>query len=316
MASALRPEALLGTRNVAERLLAGMMSRGNVKLFSKLCALSVIASAAAPFGCGSSETKPAAGSAGAAGAAGSVPVFKCGSQDCVPKAGIGIEKITQCCTDTDECGYQFPGATKCMLLDQEGNRNTACGNYTHPDVPMLSLSGCCGPQGCGKLDPFLGCIVNTDLGLPAQACTYDPSNDCSYIEAVSCDGSEDCPTGQRCCTSLGPGNLSRTGCYDSCSALITMEESANWRELCHATADCEDPAFQCLTSGSLPPWLYRCFSGFGQAPTATYDTSAGSVNCGPNLVCSNGQKCCVGQSSSTGPTLYCADANADCKCHP
>jgi hypothetical protein len=301
-----------------------MMSRGNVKLFSKLFVLSMLACAAVPFGCSTSETKlapsaltdGAAGSAGSAGSAGAASVLKCGSTDCEPKAGIGIEKITRCCTDNNECGFQFPGATKCLPGDQVGTLSAACGNYTVPDVPNLRLSGCCGPQGCGKLDAFLGCIVNTDLGLAAQSCAYDPSNDCSYIESVGCDGSEDCPTGQRCCSALADGNVSRTGCYDSCSALITSEQTANWRELCHTTAECEDPTFECRTSQSLPPWLFRCFSGLGNPAATTFDTSAGSVNCGANLVCKNGQKCCLGQSASTGQVSYCVDQNAECKCHP
>jgi len=284
------------------------MRRGNVKLFSKLCALSVLACAAVPFGCSTSETKlPAAD--------GAPSMRTCGSTACEPKAGIGIEKITECCTDSDECGFQFPGATKCLPADVPGNTSSACGNYTVPDVPNLVLTGCCSAQGCGKLDPFLGCIVNTDLGLPAQSCTYDPTNDCSSIEGISCDGSEDCPTGQRCCASLQNGPT-QTGCYDSCVALDTANSNAFWRELCHTTDQCEDPTFECTTSGSLPTWLFRCVAMMGRPAATNLNMSAGSVNCGPNLVCGNGQKCCAAQSASTGATLYCADPNAECKCHP
>lgn len=321
MASALRPKALPGTRVDAERPLAGMISRGNVKVLSTLCALCVLAPAAVPFGCSSSETKPqvtgdgAAGSAGSAGSAGAPAVLKCGSTDCEPRGGIGIEKITQCCTDTNECGFQFPGATKCLPGDVPGSPSAACGNYTVPDVANLVLTGCCGTQGCGKLDAFLGCIVNTDLGLPAQSCTYDPTNDCSYIEGIGCDGSEDCPAGKRCCSSLSNGNPSQTGCYDSCVSMDAASGNAFWRELCHTSDQCEDPTFECRTSQSLPPWLFRCIVTMGQPAATNLNTEAGSVNCGPNLVCGSGQKCCAAQSASTGPTLYCADANAECKCH-
>lgn len=293
-------------------------------LFSKLCALSVFAGAAVPFGCSSSDvssTKNALdGSAGAqgtgaaSGTGAKTASLTCGSTPCAPRAGIGIEKITQCCTDSNECGFQFPGASKCLPPDQVGSPSGACGSYTPPDVMNLRLDGCCGPQGCGKLDAFLGCIVNTDLGLPAQSCTYDPTSDCEPPpEGVPCDGPEDCPTGKHCCSSIANQGPSQTGCYDSCVALDTANGNASWRELCHEGDTCENSTYQCLTSSFLPSWLTRCFNT-GQAPAANLDKAAGSVNCGAN-VCSNGQKCCYAVSPSTGPSIYCADANAECKCH-
>jgi hypothetical protein len=233
--------------------------------------------------------------------------------------GIGIEKITQCCTDSDECGLMFPNATKCLPRDIPGNLSSACGNYPVADVPNLVLAGCCGTEGCGKLDSFIGCIENTVLGLPAQTCTYDPSNDCSYVEGVGCDGSEDCPTAQRCCSLLVDGHLSQTGCHDSCAALPAPSGNAFWRELCHPGVPCEDPTFECRTSSSLPQpaWLFRCAAPtMGQPAATNLDSSAGVVNCGQNLVCRNGQKCCAAQSSSTGAVVYCADANVECKCRP
>jgi len=298
-----------------------------VTIFSKFCALSVFVCTAAPFGCASDEVRSsknalqdgsagAQGTGGASGTGGAKVAVTCGSTQCEPRAGIGIEKITQCCTDSNECGFQFPGATKCLLADQPGNTATACGSYTPPDVPSLRLDGCCGPQGCGKLDAFVGCIVNTDLGLPAQACTYDPTNDCSPSpEGIPCDGTEDCPTGKHCCSAIGGGGPSQTGCYDSCLALDTANTNMAWRELCHAGDKCEDPTYDCRTSQNLPPWLYRCYTGLGQPAGTGLDTTAGKVNCGANLVCDNGQKCCSAVSASTGPTLYCAGPNDECKCH-
>src|SRR5687767_13722626 len=97
---------------------------------------------------------------------------------------------------------------------------------------------------------------------------YDPTNDCSSSDYIACDESEDCRTGQRCCTSLQSGSPSLTGCYASCMAKATAETNAFWRELCHTTDHCEDPTFECRTSGSLPSWLFRCVTGMGQ-PAAT-----------------------------------------------
>jgi hypothetical protein len=290
-----------------------------VKVISKLSALFLFACAAAPYGC-SSETKLRAGDPDASTPAESGAPdsggLSCGGASCEPPPGIGIERITQCCTDSGGCGLQFPGAIKCLEADQVGNAASACGSYTVPDVPNLRLDGCCGPQGCGKLDAFLGCIVNTDLGLPAATCTYDPTNDCSPpIADIPCDGSEDCPTGQRCCSAIGGGGPSQTGCYDSCVALDTGNMNAAWRELCHTSDQCEDPTFECRTSQNLPSWLFRCVTGLGQPAATNLDTSAGRVNCGTNLVCANGQKCCAGVSASTGPTLYCAEPNEGCLCH-
>lgn len=292
-----------------------------MKLLPKLGALLALSGAAIPFGCSSDNAQIAPTGSGDGGPDASNPdataPLKCGSTVCPTRMGIGIEQITQCCTDTNECGLKFPDATKCLPPDQPGVLSAACGDYAAKSK-KTTLAGCCGPNGCGKNDAFLGCILNTDLGLPAQACSYDPTNNCQSIEDVPCDGPEDCPTGKHCCTDLGGGGPSKTKCYDSCVALLAdASGGGTWRELCHAGDQCEDKTFQCRTSQFLPSWLTRCnVSGMGSLAPTNLDTSAGRVNCGAGVVCAAGQKCCDVQPASGQPFAYCADKNAECKCHP
>ena len=290
-----------------------------MKLLSKLGALFALACVAVPFGC-SNDTAATNTKDGSSPKDSSSPDgggLTCGATKCPPRMGIGIERITQCCTDKNECGLMFPGAKSCLLPDAPGVLSRPCGDYAVPDQ-TLTLTGCCGPNGCGKNDAFLGCIVNTDLGLPAQACTYDPTNTCQSAEEIPCDGPEDCPTGKHCCTDLGGGGPTKTACYDSCVALLADASTTpgTWRELCHAGDTCEDSTFQCRTSQFLPSWLTRCnVSGMGNLAPTNLDTSANRVNCGAGI-CAAGQKCCAVQPASGQPIAYCADKSADCKCHP
>src|SRR5947207_3852693 len=114
-------------------------SRLTMKLLSMLGSVVVLASAAVAAGCNSSDSVNAV----------TQPSIKCGSTECPSRKDIGIEKITQCCTADNQCGLQFPGATKCLLPDAPGVLSRACGDFTTADK-MLTLTGCCGANGCGK----------------------------------------------------------------------------------------------------------------------------------------------------------------------
>jgi hypothetical protein len=297
-----------------------------MKLLPRLGVLWVLTHAAVPFGCSSSEiqvhkapldgaTGSGGGTSAEAGADTGAPTtgIKCGGVACNTRRGVGIEKLTECCTDANECGLKFPGAdAKCLLQDQPGVLSPACSNYAVPDVPTLTLQGCCGPQGCGKNDAYLGCVVNTDLGLAAEACAYDPTNNCQAVAEIPCDGVEDCPAGQHCCTDLGGGAPDQTKCYDTCQ----QPGSGTWRELCHAGDTCEDPSFQCRVSMALPAWLTRCNnSTMGALAPTNLDTAAGSVNCGDG-VCGSGKKCCAVTPAMGAAIYYCEDPATPCKCHP
>jgi hypothetical protein len=286
-----------------------------MKLLSKLGVLSVLACGAVPIGCSSDTTSlPAKADAATAKDAGGI---FCGTKYCKPRQDIGIETETLCCTDSGDCGLKFPTANKCLPPDQPGIPSADCGDYAIPNQSR-TLTGCCGPKGCGKEDAFLGCIVNTDLDLPAQTCAYDPTNTCGAVSDIPCDGPEDCP-GQHCCTeiSTSSGGTSKTKCYDSCVALAGDGGGSTtfWRELCHAGDTCEDPTFQCRTSQFLPPFLNRCVSGMGNPAPTNLDTSKSRVNCGSG-VCGAGQKCCFSTSAMGTLTAYCAEKNAACKCNP
>jgi hypothetical protein len=253
-----------------------------------------------------------AGGGASTGATGSMSVAECGSQTCTLPQGARIERITTCCTDQNACGLKLPEATKCLPANLPGYQTASCPSYTSPDAG-LQLTGCCSQSGCGSLDPFVGCILDTDMGKPSAACTYDPGDDCTSVTAVTCDGAEDCGKGQKCCgefvsNGLG-GAFTQFGCYDECPG-TDAGGAVLWREMCHAGDSCSDvgPGNSCTTSMFLPASLTRCFTS-GTAADPKLNKSAGRVNCGDG-VCGEGQKCCVRPPHDS----YCAAPGEDCKC--
>ena len=135
---------------------------------------------------------------------------------------------------------------------------------------------------------------------------------------TTCDGAEDCPTGQRCCArfqGMPPtGRYAEFRCMDSCSAPEAgVPEGggfgATWLELCHAGDTCEDPTTFCTGSQYLPPSLARCFDTDGGAPNASLGKAPNAVNCG-SAVCGAGEQCCIRQPLDP----YCAPAGATCQC--
>jgi len=289
-----------------------------MKLLSKLGVLIVLACATAPFGCSSDNTPASSHPAdsGAEAASNTQTPIKCGGAECPVRDGTTFEGLTPCCTDTNACGFKASYMTTCLPADQPGLVSRTCGDFPVPNTNR-TLTGCCTPNGCGKNEPILGCILNTNIsGLTAQTCNYDPNNACAGVADIPCDGPEDCPTGKHCCASLsGTVSPDKTGCYDSCVALeADTGGNSFWRELCHAGDTCENTQFQCRASMALPAWLTRCNnSTMGNLAPTNLDSSAGHVNCGSG-VCGAGQKCCYVPPAATG-IAYCADKNAECKCH-
>ena len=146
--------------------------------------------------------------------------------------------------------------------------------------------------------------------------TSDAST-CSMAVGTSCDGPEDCLSGQRCCGRWSQG-YTEFGCYASCDALtgdaMPGGGGALWFDLCHPGDTCEVMGAECLTSPMyLPSSLSRCYDpGSGMPPNASLGRGAGQVNCGSD-VCGMGEKCCL-----RGPMLepYCAPSSATCSCTP
>jgi hypothetical protein len=137
---------------------------------------------------------------------------------------------------------------------------------------------------------------------------------------VTCDGPEDCPSGQVCCGTLdlAVGGYTDVSCQSSCG---TAEAGAFdgavmgtmlMLQLCHADSVCP-MGTTCGTSMFLPPFLYRCNTPSTPPPsTAVGDPG---VNCG-TATCGTGQECCVlGQTGAAAQT-YCAPKGTACSCTP
>jgi len=132
--------------------------------------------------------------------------------------------------------------------------------------------------------------------------------------AVTCDGAEDCPTGQRCCGKWEQGYV-EFGCFASCveqqGDASPMGGGALFFDLCHPGDTCEVEGAQCLTSPQyLPTSLSRCYT-MGNPPDATLGKGVRQINCGTD-VCGTTEKCCLRGAR----TPYCAPASATCVCDP
>jgi len=232
----------------------------------------------------------------------------CGGARCTLPFGAGIERLTACCTERGECGLSLPGVSKCLPKDLPGTQGPAgCPATAFMTPGGDALGACCGPNGCGVLDPFLGCIPRQYVGEQAISC--DPTQDCTVVAALPCDGAEDCPSGQRCCGRLAGLAYVEFGCFESCLGLPDAGAMSFWRELCHAGDPCESGS-SCLTSQYLLASLARC-DVVGAPPDPGLDRAKGRINCGTN-VCGDGEKCCV---RSPHPP-YCAPKAASCECRP
>jgi hypothetical protein len=253
------------------------------------------------------------GGGGGAGGGGAAAI-KCGAQQCSLPAGAGVEQVTACCTDANECGLKHPAASKC-LVPAAGTASPVCSAFTPPPVPgsppAARLDGCCGPAGCGALDAFVGCMPNSALGKAEVAC--DPTNNCTSVNALPCDGAEDCPKGQFCC-GLRESQSTYTGfgCFASCLTAPGATATAGWVQICHAGEACEDKSagVACTTSQLLPPTLARCLAAGGSAPPSATPT-AGEIRCGTKgLLCSPGESCCFRPPRDP----YCTAAGVACDC--
>lgn len=148
---------------------------------------------------------------------------------------------------------------------------------------------------------------------------------CSFQTTAECDGQEDCPSGQTCCGLLDPngGGYTAVKCQDTCP-------EAQFRVVCHEGDPCPQPAVPgpdgsaplCVRSTILPGYLGICgvvgtftpkgFVGKPPAPDA--------INCGPDLACGPGTKCCVlttwdAATRAQAPTGgYCAKTSETCSC--
>lgn len=114
---------------------------------------------------------------------------------------------------------------------------------------------------CGVMNP-----TTCSIAAGESCCILDPGIDrcfgsgesCSCtgpscrITVASCDGPEDCPSGQVCCGTFSAGAYSSIACKASCKA-------SSERELCHPGENaCSRPSQTCSPSPSLPEGYYRC----------------------------------------------------------
>jgi len=277
-------------------------------------------------GCGSDD-KASGGTGGSSGSGGvggtpPPPPVMCGTNSCTAPEGSAAYGIFACCLPDNACGLQTPLAEDCLPPDAPGGLDPSC-----PDFSMdpISLRGCCAANGkCGGLDTAnLGCIPGDKIGLPDQACTFQPDNNCVAIIAVNCDGPEDCGSGQQCCGRYNGGSYDKFICATSCDDAANAE-AGTWSEICHPGQACTNPDYSCAAIQYLPDFLYRCRDTgtllCGQ-PNAVMDACVEAVTSGPDEItcgdikCGAAEKCCIRLTGEDAPREpYCAPADSACQC--
>ncbi len=250
-----------------------------------------------------------AGSSGSGGSGGSGELT-CGTTVCPPVNEQAAEFLTACCTESgNQCGLLTPLTSGCMPMNQPGSLDPSC-----PTVAVaegFSMRGCCRPNNtCGVATGQLGlgCVESPNDAQAPGSCTYDPTNTCTSLSEVTCDGPEDCSGGQVCCGRYNGGPYDRFECRTSCDTPDGGNPTAQWFEMCHPGQMCATSGHACRTSQFLPSYLYRCYNE-GTEATNAGNTAAGAVNCG-SAVCTGSQTCCW---QSPGEP-YCAAAGA-CRCN-
>jgi hypothetical protein len=253
--------------------------------------------------------------------------FACSGTACEPLTGIdglsglrhvGVAgyEVSPCCTPDGACGAttkMAPG--ECLPLNAPGGADPACqsfegANHERPAPCCASDGHCGGKQGPFLQDWQLGCVTGVNWGQSAQSCPYDPSNDCTEVVPLACDGPEDCGDGMKCCSVQDTfGTIDAYQCLTSCGL---------GEELCHLGANCERPNAGGGSTNSEckqdpnHPFLGSC-PGFVEAPPpAQATTLPGEINCGEAGVCGPGTQCCL--RVPYGP--YCGPSDQPCSCKP
>jgi hypothetical protein len=198
----------------------------------------------------------------------------------------------------------------------------ACSSNSSDDAGQ-TRAGDLGGSGGGVPQESREPLSAFDSGAP------DSGLYCSFIVETDCDGPEDCPAGELCCGTLSGAGLQ----YTSMTCRATCADADGGIVLCHKDTDCpgHDPAGVgtdagpgdiCRRSFVLPEFLLICggASQFAPADVAQPSTAPGEINCGRDLVCGSGEKCCVMTSWDAATQVVvpapglCAAQGETCDC--
>jgi hypothetical protein len=139
---------------------------------------------------------------------------------------------------------------------------------------------------------------------------------CALEVGASCDGAEDCPSGQRCCAQFQPVRYTSISCSETC-------DQSDQFELCHPGEACTDPDDVCRRSLIVPhDFIHVCASGSepAKASDAGLESRDGEVVCGTDTCTAIEEVCCLRSSFDFGTAIlsalvpYCAPAGAACLC--
>ena len=142
---------------------------------------------------------------------------------------------------------------------------------------------------------------------------------CVLHVGASCDGPEDCASGQQCCAQFERTSYSytRIECADSCA-------NADQYELCHPGQQCETSGYVCRRSVIVPhDFIHVCASPAPVPPPPAGPAGVpleGEVVCGDGTCRAGDEVCCL-RSQFDFATMklnplqpYCAPEGSACEC--
>jgi hypothetical protein len=116
------------------------------------------------------------------------------------------------------------------------------------------------PPASGSVTCYSDAAPAATCTAPSQCCFgsgFDPDGSCSSSTcswgSVSCDGPEDCTSGQRCCATVTAAGV-RVACATSCLSPLQGGD-----ELCHEPSICDGGRW-CVTAFGTQPALPRNLS--------------------------------------------------------
>jgi hypothetical protein len=173
------------------------------------------------------------------------PNGMCGVQDtfiglgCVDPSQFGGPPSQPCGSVVIDAGTGGTGGTGGVPNDSGVGVGTVnCGSNNNPGT-------CNTGEKCCVLAPGLDYCES-----PSATCQCTNGN-CNITE-VTCDGNEDCGSGQMCCGIISGNSYAKTVCQSSCNG--TTE-----REICHPGGTCVTPNTTCSHPQALPQYIWRCF---------------------------------------------------------
>ena len=193
-----------------------------------------------------------------------------------------------------------------------------CGDDTGTDGAGRTSAGAgAGASAQAGASGALSAMPRDSLPEPFDTSMPAPTGPvCGLSVAASCDGNEDCPSGQVCCGDIEMMSFryTRIACQDSCP-----RDQMHYR-LCHPGETCTEPSDVCRHSQILPyDFLAVCAPPAMNVTTQPTGSIGDGVACG-STTCGAGESCCLRSLLDRAAMMrqvlepYCMPPDGVCDC--